>query len=106
MRRAAIAALIALWLAPLSLARADGDWFIHTVRPGETLASIALRYYGDARRENVLVAENGLTTQGGAAIVVGLRLVIPWVSYHRVATGETWAQIATAHYGDLRRASP
>jgi hypothetical protein len=53
----------------------------------------------------VLVAENGLTTQGGAAIVVGLRLAIPRVSHHRVAAGETWAQIATQHFGDPRRAS-
>jgi LysM repeat protein len=78
---------------------------VHVVRPGETLASIATRYYGDARRESVLVSENGLTTQGGAAIVVGLRLVIPRVAYHRVQAGETWAQIATLHYGDPRRAS-
>lgn len=86
-------------------AHADGHGYVHVVRPGETLASIAQRYYGDARRESVLVAENGLTTQGGAAIVVGLRLRIPQVSYHRVSPGETWAQIATQHYGDPRRAS-
>jgi LysM repeat protein len=88
-----------------SAASADGAEYIHVVRPGETLASIATRYYGDARRESVLVAENGLTTQGGAAIVVGLRLLVPRVSYHRVQAGETWAQIATLHYGDPRRAS-
>jgi hypothetical protein len=78
--------------------------FVHVVRPGETLASIAQQYYGDPRRESVLVAENGLTTHGGAAIVVGMRLVIPWVSHHRVAEGETWAQLAELYYGDLRRA--
>jgi LysM repeat protein len=81
------------------------DGYVHVVRPGETLASIANHYYGDERRESVLVAENGLNTQGGAAIVVGLRLVIPRVAYHRVAAGQTWAQIATEHYGDPRRAS-
>ncbi|MGE0787844.1 MAG: LysM peptidoglycan-binding domain-containing protein [Sandaracinaceae bacterium] len=83
----------------------DAESHIHVVRPGETLASIAQRYYGDPRRESVLVAENGLTTQGGAAIVVGLRLAIPRVTYHRVQEGETWAQIATRHYGDPRRVS-
>ncbi|HJL17803.1 MAG TPA: LysM domain-containing protein [Sandaracinaceae bacterium LLY-WYZ-13_1] len=102
--RVAILAAVLPWLAASS-ARADGSAYVHVVRPGETLASIAQRYYGDPRRESVLVAENGLTTQGGAAIVVGLRLVIPWVSYHRVTAGETWAQIATQHYGDPRRVS-
>jgi LysM repeat protein len=97
--------VIAILLLLASSASANGPAFIHVVRPGETLASIAQRYYGDARRESVLVAENGLTTQGGAAIVVGLRLVIPVVSYHRVQAGETWAQIATQHYGDPRRVS-
>src|SRR5690606_13519997 len=103
--RAALA-LAASLLATIPLsARADGPAYVHVVRPGETLASIAQRYYGDARRENVLVSENGLMTQGGAAIVVGLRLTVPRVSHHRVSAGETWAQIATQHYGDPRRAS-
>lgn len=77
--------------------------FQHVVREGETLASIAERYYGDPRRENVLVAENGLTTGGGSAIDVGLRLQIPFVSYHIVAEGETWSELATRFYGDARR---
>lgn len=103
----AVAAALVLAAATFSAAeaRAEPTTFVHVVRPGETLASIAQRYYGDPRRESVLVAENGLTTQGGAAIVVGLRLVIPTVSYHRVQAGETWASIATAHYGDPRRVS-
>lgn len=107
MSRAALSLALAALLAAIALAppaRADGPAFVHIVRPGETLASIAQRYYGDPRRESVLVAENGLTTQGGASIVVGLRLVIPWVRYHVVQAGETWAQIATRHYGDPRRA--
>jgi hypothetical protein len=77
---------------------------VHIVRTGETLASIAELYYGDPRRESVLVAENGLTTEGGSAIEVGLRLMIPTVSYHTVEEGETWAELATRFYGDPRRA--
>lgn len=86
-------------------ARAQDDRaYVHVVRPGETLASIAQRYYGDPKRESVLVAENGLTEQGGAAIVVGLRLVVPWVTYHVVQEGESWNELAARFYGDPRRA--
>ncbi len=102
-RFALAAAFVAAALLPAGAAR-GGRGFIHVVRPGETLASIAQRYYGDPRRESVLVAENGLTAQGGAPIVVGLRLTIPWSTYHRVAAGETWPVLAERFYGDPRRA--
>lgn len=87
----------------VSSARADGDVFHHTVRPGETLASIAQRYYGDTSRELVLVLANGLVREGGSAIVVGLTLEIPTIRYHRVAEGETWTAIAERYLGDPRR---
>ena len=99
---------LGMLLASLELgarsAQAEESGYAHIVRPGETLASIAQLYYGDPRKESVLVAENGLTAQGGAAIVVGLRLSVPWVSYHRVAPGETWAELAERFFGDSRRA--
>jgi LysM repeat protein len=107
MIRAALTTALALLAAAATVpgrARATFTAYVHVVREGETLASIAQRYYGDPRREAVLVAENGLETQGGAAIVVGMRLVVPTVGYHRVRAGETWAQIAQQHYGDIRRA--
>jgi len=77
---------------------------VHIVRPGETLAAIAELYYGEARRESAIVAENGLGADGGTSIVVGLRLMIPTVRYHRVQDGETWAALAERYYGDVRRA--
>lgn len=98
----AIAALVLLG-AP-TRAAAEFPTFVHVVREGETLASIAQRYYGDPRRESVLVAENGLEAQGGVPIVIGMRLVVPAVAYHRVATGETWTSIADRYYGASSRA--
>lgn len=105
MKRAAILAGVSLLMAGAfaTWARADRG-FLHVVRDGETLASIAERYYGDPRRESVLVAENGLTVQGGAPIEVGLRLQVPYVTYHIVQEGETWAELSRRFYGDARRA--
>lgn len=102
LRLAALGAAVAL--VGLVAAEVQGDGaYQHVVRDGETLASIAERYYGDPRRENVLVAENGLTAGGGAPIEVGLRLLVPHVTYHRVEEGQTWAAIARHFYGDPRR---
>ncbi|MFT3925470.1 MAG: LysM domain-containing protein [Myxococcales bacterium] len=104
--RAVAQFLLAACLAclPAGLATAQDLAYVHVVRNGETLASIAQSYYGDPKRENVLVAENGLLAQGGAAIVEGLRLIIPTVSYHRVQAGDTWKDLAQRYYGDPSRA--
>jgi tetratricopeptide (TPR) repeat protein len=48
---------------------------IHTVRPGETLASLAQRYYGDPARAEVIFETNQLTP--GARLAVGQPLKIP-----------------------------
>ena len=94
-----------LWSATGSqLSAAQQQTLVHIVRPSETLASIAEMYYGDARRESALVSENGLGGEGGSLIVVGMRLTIPLVRYHRVQSGETWAELAERYYGDVRRA--
>jgi LysM repeat protein len=99
------ASILALALSfAAATAHADFPGYVHVVREGETLASIAQRYYGDPRRESVLVAENGLEAEGGAAIVVGMRLTIPQVAYHRVVAGETWAIIAERYFGSASRA--
>jgi LysM repeat protein len=96
--------LAACVLTQAFTARAHANRHTHIVRAGETLASIAQKYYGDPRRESVIVAENGLSGSASVPIVVGLRLSIPSVSYHRVAAGETWPMIAERYYGDGTRA--
>jgi hypothetical protein len=103
----ALIALIALALllaAPMGADAQSHRTFVHVVRPSETLASIAHRYYGDPRRETILVEENGLTAQGGTSIVVGMRLLVPYVTFHRVREDETWNGLAEYFYGSTDRA--
>jgi hypothetical protein len=83
-------------------ARAQEQSYVHIVREGETLASIAQAYYGEPRRELVLRNENGLAE--GELPAVGMRLVLPAVRYHRVLRGESWRSIAELYYGDGSRA--
>lgn len=104
MNRLCVSLFVALLALPWPL-RAQDVTYVHVVRAGETLASIAQTYYGDPKRELILVAENGLTDQGGSAIVEGLRLVIPTVRYHRVQAGDTWRDLAQRYYGDPNRVS-
>lgn len=101
--RRLVSALVGLALLALAPGSRAQSGFVHVVATGETLASIAQRYYGDPRKEIVLVAENGLTDQQGVRIVTGMRLSIPSVAHHRVRTGETWSSISERYYGEARR---
>jgi LysM repeat protein len=99
---AAAAALFAVvWLSP-----APGRAFTHTVKPGETLAQIAERVYGEPKLETVLVGANALDVQGGTVIAPGMRLEIPAPGHHTILQGETWADLALSWLGagDIARA--
>ncbi|HEY5145369.1 MAG TPA: LysM domain-containing protein, partial [Polyangiaceae bacterium] len=68
-------ALVLLVLVAGTLAAsAPAAAFTHIVKPGETLALIAERIYGEPKREVVLVGANALDVQGGTVIVPGMRL--------------------------------
>ena len=49
----------------------------HVVKAGETLWSIATKYYGDGHQWRAIARRNGVTTNGETAITVGMSLVIP-----------------------------
>jgi LysM repeat protein len=81
------------------LAAARASAFTHIVKPGETLAQIAERVYGDSKRETVLVGANALDVQGGTIISAGMRLEVPAPGHHTVMQGETWAELSMSWLG-------
>ncbi len=89
--RLALACLIG---AVFASASADARAFTYVVQPGDTLASIAERFYGQIQHEKLLVAANTLDAEGGSPIVAGMRLEVPALSYHRVRKNETWKGLA------------
>ena len=93
-----------LFLACAFVTHGGASAFTHIVSPGETLAQIAITFYGTPRFETALVGANALDAHGGSAIVAGQPLEIPAPSHHRVEQNETWAELARVHLGDARRA--
>jgi len=96
---------VALMLLILSSgAQSQAAVYTHAVQEGDTLASIAQRYYGDPTREAVLREANHLRASGGGGLVPGSWLFIPTVTYYRVGKDETWRSIAMRFYGNEARA--
>ncbi len=100
-RRASLA-LAALALA--GVVAADASAFTHVVQKGDTLASIAERYYGRIQHEKILVAANALDAHGGVPIVPGMLLEVPAVAHRRIKKGDTWPALATELLGAPHRA--
>ncbi|HEV8547811.1 MAG TPA: LysM peptidoglycan-binding domain-containing protein [Polyangiaceae bacterium] len=88
----------------LVAASAPARAFTVIVSPGDTLASLAERYYGRIQQERLLVAANFLDARGGTPIVPGMRLEIPALGHHRIAHGETWETLAAELLGAPSRA--
>lgn len=88
----------------LIAAPSDASAFGHVVSQGETLAQIAIRFYGSPRFEAAIAGANALDAHGGSAIVAGQPLEIPAPGHHRVKEGETWFGLARQYLGDTRRA--
>ncbi|HZR97887.1 MAG TPA: LysM peptidoglycan-binding domain-containing protein [Chloroflexota bacterium] len=56
---------------------APANTAVHVVQAGETLGQIALRYYGDANRWQVIYDANRGQLPSPNALAVGMRLTIP-----------------------------
>ncbi len=103
--KTALLAVLASWtLCWLTSGAAAQAVYTHAVQEGDTLASIAQRYYGDPTREVVLREANRMKGEADQALVQGSWLFIPMVSFHRVEKDETWGSIATRFYGKPARA--
>jgi hypothetical protein len=89
----------ALALLGVSCCATAAGAFSHVVKPGETLAQIADRVYGDARFEVALVGANALDVQGGTVIAPGMRLEVPAPGHHTVMQGESWTDLSLAWLG-------
>jgi LysM repeat protein len=73
--------------------------YTHAVQEGDTLASIAQRYYGDPTREVVLREANRMKGSGTHGMVPGSWIFIPMVTFYRVGKDETWKSIGARLYG-------
>lgn len=99
LRAALIGSLVLLAMTFSNAARA----FVHIVQEGDTLASIAERYYGKIQYERILVAANLLDLEGGSSIARGMRLEVPAVGHRRVQRGDSWDGLAHALLGSKHR---
>jgi LysM repeat protein len=96
------AAVIACALA--CLVTSESRAFPYVVQRGDTLASIAERFYGRIQHEKVLVSANLLDVHGGTAIAPGMRLEIPALGHRRVKKEESWTTLAAELLGSPHRA--
>jgi phage tail protein X len=94
-----------MWLALSALCARETSAFPLLAASGDTLATLAQRVYARRGNESVLAAANGLERAGGSALPAGTRLDVPTTAYHRVARGETWAELGATLLGAPERGS-
>jgi S-formylglutathione hydrolase FrmB len=74
------------------------DFTRYTVVAGDTLSALALRFYGDADLYPLIATASGITDPDN--IDVGQPLIIPDLTRHTVAAGDTLSALAARFYGD------
>ena len=72
--------------------------YVYTVRSGDTLSAIALRFYGDASLWKAILEANSRRLRRPSDLRVGMRLIVP-VKVRRAGAG-------TRSAGALARAGP
>ena len=105
MKRAVVSTLLVIAFSALTAFAEAQPVYTHAVQEGDTLASIAQRYYGDPTREAVLGEANRMKGPGTNGLVPGSWIFVPMVSFYRVSKDETWKSIATRFYGVPERAA-
>ncbi|MDX1883263.1 alpha/beta hydrolase-fold protein [Mycolicibacterium sp. 120270] len=74
------------------------DYTRYTVAPGDTLSDLAQRFYGDPQLNWLIARASGIADPN--AINVGQQLIIPDITKHTIAPGDTLASLAQRFYGD------
>jgi len=97
--------LVSLALASKASTAGAQAVYTHPVQEGDTLASIAERYYGDPTREGVLREANRMRGGDAGGLLPGSWLFIPTVAFYQVREDDTWKSIAAKLYGNESRAS-
>ena len=70
----------------------------HIVATGETLSSLALRFYGDAEMYRLIATASGIANPN--VVNVGQRLIVADYTRYTVVAGDTLSRLAQRFYGD------
>lgn len=105
MKRGLLLTVLVVAFSAITALAAAQPVYTHAVQEGDTLASIAQRYYADPTREAILREANRMKGGGANGLVPGSWIFVPMVSFYRVSKDETWKSIATNFYGDPTRAA-
>jgi LysM repeat protein len=73
----------------------------HTIRKGESLATVANAYYGDPGKAIFLMAFNNI--EDPLNLKPGRKIELPEIRLHRVEAGDTLALIAKKYLNDARK---